>query len=119
MVGAGSELRGWPGRGSTRNVGRSSRRAADSPEFDSQLVAARFDSAGGRMLSSTFSAATTGTGAGAGAGAGAITAATGAGAVISMGAGVLIGAIAGASGSAANGFLYSLFEVMTSRELGV
>jgi hypothetical protein len=117
LVGAGSELRGWPGRGSTRNVGRSSRRAADSPECDSQLVAARFDSAGGRMLSSTFSAATTG--AGAGAGAGAITAATGAGAVISMGAGVLIGAITGATGSGANGFLYSLFEVMTSRELGV
>jgi hypothetical protein len=32
---------------------------------------------------------------------------------------MLIGAIAGASGSVANGFLYSLFEVMTSRELGV
>lgn len=68
------------------------------------------------MLSSTFSATT---GAGADGGVGGITAATGAGAVTSTGAGLLTGAITGASGSGANGFLYSLFEVMTSRELGL
>jgi hypothetical protein len=39
--------------------------------------------------------------------------------MVSTGAGVETGAITGASGSGANGFLYSLFGVMTSRELGL
>jgi hypothetical protein len=40
--------------------------------------------------------------------------------MVSTGAGAETGAITGAStGSGANGFLYSLFEVMTSRELGL
>jgi hypothetical protein len=40
--------------------------------------------------------------------------------MVSTGAGAQTGAItAGASGSGANGFLYSLFAVMTSRELGL
>ena len=84
------------------------------------------DSAGGRMLSSAFSllteagaAATTGAGAAIGAGVGVNTAAAGAGVMVSTGAGVETGAITGASGSGANGFLYSLFGVMTSRELGL
>jgi hypothetical protein len=78
------------------------------------------------MLSSAFSllteagaGATTGAGAAIGAGAGVNTAAAGAGAMVSTGAGVETGAITGASGSGANGFLYSLFVVMTSRELGL
>jgi hypothetical protein len=68
------------------------------------------------MLSSTFSVTD---GVGAGGGVGGITAATGAGEVTSTGAGLLTGAITGASGSGANGFLYSLLEVITSRELGL
>jgi len=39
--------------------------------------------------------------------------------MVSTGAGAETGAITGASGSGANGFLYSLLEVMTSRELGL
>lgn len=78
------------------------------------------------MLSSAFSlAAAVGAGATTGAwaamttGAGLNTATAGADAMVSTGAGAETGAITGASGSGANGFLYSLFGVMTSRELGL
>ncbi len=56
----------------------------------------------------------TATGAGA---AGGGTAAAGADSLVSTSAGMITGALAGSS--TANGFLYSLFEVMTSRELGL
>ena len=78
------------------------------------------------MFSSAFSLAgatdgVTGTGValiGASAGAGGVgTNAAGAGALASTVAGGVTTALAGSS--RANGFLYSLFEVMTSRELGL
>jgi len=56
-------------------------------------------------------------GAGAGEGRTAEGAATGAAALVSTGAGVAAGALAGSS--LANGFLYSLFGLMTSRALGL
>ena len=70
------------------------------------------------LLTEAGAGATTGAGVAIG-GVGVNTAVAGAGAMVSTGAGVETGAITGASGSGANGFLYSLFGVMTSRELGL